>query len=193
MNLFAKARENLPYFTAALALACGLYAYFSLQYALQDMFELRPLMITSQTWPQTQGRIVSHAIRKDVSGRFSHMPVTHYLAEPEYVFSVQGQEYRARRVCPEGANCGTGTSRDDAQTLLEHYPVGLEVRVSYDPKLTPEMAEADERPWALLRPGFRPWIDRAIHREWLEALVAAGATLILTIFTIVWVRKFQKK
>lgn len=181
--------DNLPYLTAALALALGFFTYYCAKQAWQDQFELRPLMLASEDWPHTLGVVVSHWVEEDVSGRFSHTPVTYYYGHPEYIFRVDGHEYSYDRVCPEGQNCGLGYDRESADNFLAIFPVGAKVTVYYDPDLTPEMAahakeEDDGRIWALLRPGYGAWVDDSIAKYWTWSGASALLTVLLLVYTV---------
>lgn len=54
------------------------------------------------------------------------------VAKLGYYFSVQSQHYRGDRVSTFDLRLGRNTSR--ARALLEKYPLGAKVQVSYDPR-----------------------------------------------------------
>lgn len=180
-----------PYIAGALSLTLCIFCWLSVDYALTEMRVVKPLMLASGHWPTTTGRIVGHAIHQEVKGRFSHMPVTHYHALPEYAFELQGHLYSSSTVCPEGGNCGLGTKEEDARALLARYPVGMEVLVSYAPELTPQLAEEQDSPWSLLQPGYRPWIDKAIRAHWVEAAASGVAALAFLVFAVLRAPEFR--
>lgn len=194
MNLtahIARIKENLPYLAGAVALALGIFCWLSVDYALEDMHTVRPLMLASESWPTAKGVVTSHAIREDLSGRFSHMPVTHSLAELGYTFVVKGKTYSGSRICPEGGNCGTGTQRDDAEALLAQYPLGAIVPVAYNPLLETQPELNDGQIMALLRPGLRPWIDDVIAMHWRNAALSGLLALALVVYVARTAKEFR--
>lgn len=191
VRLTSKLFENLPYLAGAVALALGIFCWLSVDYALEDMREVRPLMLASESWPKTKGVIVSQNIHEDISGRFSHTPVTHYIAELGYTFMVRDTLYSGARVCPEGGNCGLGMEKEDAQALLAQYPVGSIVQVAYAPRLEPWPEGEGAGVMALLRPGWRPWIDDVIAMHWRNAVLSGLLALALMVYVVRTAKEFR--
>jgi len=183
-RLVSRIRDSLPYLAGALALTAGIFCWVTARQALEYSTEVRPLMLASEDWPVVQGRIVGHSVQQEVSGRFSHMPVTHYYARPRYVFEVNGLRYANDAVCPEGGNCGRDDDEAGAQALLAGYPVGMTVPVSHHPDLTPAMAQDEDAVWSLLQPGYRPWIEAAIRANWTWAACSGLAFVLLCVFVV---------
>ncbi len=97
-------------FAAIFPLAIILYGQYQLHYARQ-----------SKQWPHAPGRIVTSEVRSS-----SSEGVTSYSADIEYVYTVQGVEYRSDVVVIGGHSYG-------ANATVKRYSLGSEVSVSYDP------------------------------------------------------------
>lgn len=117
-----------------ICLVCAIAGYYDMDYASFCEKKYLPMLKKSVKWPATPGKIVSHSIFEKKTGRYSHSPRTHYYAEPAYLYTLKGKNIRGVRVCFLPANCNNGTSHDDAQALLNSYPVGSTTPVCYDPK-----------------------------------------------------------
>lgn len=185
--MWAKIKDNLPYFAAALALVCGILAWNEWRFTVLASEEYLPMMQASETWPSVQGRIVEHVVVDKVSGRASHSPVTHYFAEPHYSYVVSGVAYQGWRVCFDFSNCDTGSEREDAQALLAQFPVGAEVPVYYNP-------EAPEQ--SALRPGPRRGdysLEQEIRDRQLLAILGAVGMLLLSVVTFKTAKEFKSE
>ena len=182
-----KILESLPYFAAAIALATGIWAYYEIKFARRGQNVYVPMMQASERWPGVEGRITGHSIYEKKTGRFSHSPSTHYFAEPEYVYEVDGVEFRNIRICFLHSNCATGTQREDAQALLDAYPVESAVMVYYDP---------DDPRTSVLRPGDEKSIARArqeISRHWRNSVILIIVTLAGGFVAVRWGKEFKEK
>lgn len=182
-RLFRKILDSLPYFLAAVALACGIGAFLTIKNARLDSGTFLPMLRASQDWPGVPGRVVKHSIFEKETGRFSHSPATHYFAHPVYVYAVNGEEFTNDRVCFYHSNCGTGTDREAAQALLDLYPVDGEVMVFHDP----------ENPGrSVLRPGDAEQIQR-IEKEITNQWILAVVLILVTVACLVVVVKTAKE
>jgi hypothetical protein len=91
------------------------------------------LMRASEAWPVVEGTVLGRGVDEELPGRFSLSSRTRYHARLSYDYTVDGERHTGERICFDNANCGTGTSREDAQALLDQYPVQAVVQVRYNP------------------------------------------------------------
>ena len=101
-------------------LSLGLVALFPLAIILYGQYQLHYAR-QSEQWPLAPGRIVTSEVRSS-----SSEGVTSYSADIEYVYTVQGVEYRSDVVVIGGHSYG-------ANATVKRYSLGSEVSVSYDP------------------------------------------------------------
>ena len=101
--------------------------------------------VETSDWGTTGGKITSahleqHEERKDdASG--THIDIG-YEPVVEYVYTVDGQEYRSNNVFP-GENIYF--SKSNAQEILDEHPINKYVPVSYDPD-DPATSSLEPRP-----------------------------------------------
>lgn len=126
-------KTNFPYMMGVMVLVCGLGTYYSISFAGKMEKTYAPMLKASVDWPGTDGKIIKHLIYEKKTGRFSHSPRTHYFAEPTYEYVVNGKRLNNHRICFYHSNCNSGTTRKDAESLLQQYPLNSAVTVYYNP------------------------------------------------------------
>ena len=85
----------------------------------------------SETWPSTEGKIVSHHVRVDYSQDDESNRVD-YVPEVHFEYQVEGQSFAGKRI-----SFGSEQSfnkRQKAEMFLEQYPVGQVVTVFFNPE-----------------------------------------------------------
>lgn len=90
-------------------------------------------MRSGEAWPVMEGVVLGRGIGEELPGRFSLSSAIRHHARLSYEYTVDGERHTGERICFDSANCGTGTSREDAQALLDQYPVQAVVQVRYNP------------------------------------------------------------
>ena len=84
------------------------------------------LKIGREAWPAVKGFIVCSQLRREIHGGYV------WTAYVEYEYTVGTKRYLSRDL---GAlRITSSTSRNVVRSLLEEYPVGLEVIVRYNPR-----------------------------------------------------------
>ena len=96
----------------------------------------------STGWPTTPGKIIQSEIeeRETTTGTGSDRRTTiSSVAQLEYEYSIDGTSYKSRRV-------SFAQSSQEAQAIVNRYPLGKGVKVYYDP---------DDHGFAVLEPGLK--------------------------------------
>lgn len=91
------------------------------------------LMRSGEAWPVVEGAVLGRGVDEELPGRFSLSSAIRYHARLSYDYTVDGERHTGERICFDSANCDTGTSPEDAQALLDQYPVKAVVQVRYNP------------------------------------------------------------
>ncbi len=142
--------------------------------------EYVPMIKASMNWQEAEGKIIRHSVYEEKTGRYSHSPRTHYHAEAYYKYTAGGRSYEGRRICFYHSNCGTGTSKEDALTLLKNYPVNTAAAVYYNPE-SPEMSTLRRGTPRLLKK-----ISHEISQSWIYGIaliILSGLTFLVTVKT----------
>ena len=121
----------------------GLIAYFG----FKNLVNARD----SLNWPSTAGRIVSSAVKREVS-HGSHGSSTSYGADIVYSYNTDTGSYTGSRVAY--GDYSSSNSRH-AYSIMAKYPVGKDVRVYYKPgEPTESLLEPGMKGQALVLPAF---------------------------------------
>ena len=105
-------------------------------YLVQRGVQSLDTALKSTTWPTTQGIVTRSTVREFASdvrenGRVvPNRKSRTYSPDIEYRYTVGGLELTGTRISIEDASIGT---RASSQTLVDEYPVGRAVTVSYEP------------------------------------------------------------
>lgn len=85
----------------------------------------------SLNWPSTVGTVISSGVQTNTFTDEYHRETYSFMPRVEYAYTVNGQEYRGRRL-----HFGVTESRRraDAEREANRYPVGMQVKVYYDPE-----------------------------------------------------------
>ncbi len=130
--------------------------------------DLLQRMQAGESWPVVEGTILGRGIDEESADRFFFTSGTLYHARLSYNYVVQGVRYTGARICLAPVNCGMGTRREDAQALLERYPLQGAVEVRYNPDAPAE--------------GVLGIGDGASVRETIrDRLITAGLSIIGTL------------
>ncbi len=100
------------------------------------LFAIRPAVglwrgDASRSWPATDGRIVSSDIKISRTIGYYTPSSSVYLPHIRYEYSAGGRTYTADRFAFGAKGF---TQRDEAERVVERYPVGERVLVHYDPR-----------------------------------------------------------
>ncbi len=112
------------------------------------------LMRPGEAWPVVEGVVLGRGVDEELPGRFSLSSAIRYHARLSYDYTVDGERHTGERICFDTPNCGTGTGREDAQALLDQYPVQAVVQVHYSPD-APEQSALRIGDGAGLQKGMR--------------------------------------
>jgi hypothetical protein len=135
-------------------------AYFTFT-AIQQMIGAA----SSGRWPSLEARIVKSAVEITDSG--GDYPVTLYVPDIHYKYSVDGVSHTRQRVALTDINPG---SQAKADAVIKRYPPGKAVRVYVSPR-DPAMT--------ILEPGLRwPMAGKLIFGL---AMLGAGAALLVVL------------
>lgn len=106
--------------------------------------------IASTSWPTTEGIITASSLKVTVNrpkkgGKIDpdRQPSRTYAPDIKYEYTVNDKKLTGTRVSIEDASIGT---RDSAQRILDQYPAGKTVTVSYDPR-QPENSVLEPGNW----------------------------------------------
>jgi hypothetical protein len=129
--MLAKLKETLVAVLGTIGLVLLLSGSFELWDGFWGRTFVLPVMATSTSWPTTPGICYEHDINRSWS-----RPHNHYYAELTYKYTVDGVRYTSDDICFfQEYNCGFGKHQpEEAQALLDLYPQGSQVTVSYDPE-----------------------------------------------------------
>ncbi len=164
--------QKIPPRIKLYSLLIALALAFTLPGAVVSFFSINNIINgkASLQWTETSGTIISSTVEKYVGAHKK----SKYLAEVEYIFSVNGSEYKADTI-----RFGTMASLL-AGELSETYSEGKTVKVFYNPN-DPNIA--------VLEPGVNPG-------AWIKAVVAIFfclSGLFLGTFFLKKLRKEMKK
>ncbi len=84
----------------------------------------------SRTWPVVQGRILKSQVERSVGDELGY----DYFVTATYFYIVHSREYHCKERVEPQRRTGTGTNQREAEQLLQHYPVGRTLAVSYNPR-----------------------------------------------------------
>src|SRR5262249_13171465 len=106
-------------------------------------------VLQASRWPSVEGRIVTSTTRAggvSAGDADDDDTQTRTFAKIEYVYTLQGREYRGHRVSiSEGETMGNDP---EIAAMLKRYPVGKTVTVYYDPrKKDKALLERDVPSW----------------------------------------------
>lgn len=103
----------------------------------------------SQSWPSVSGQVTSSHVETDLN---NDSLTTIFGAAIRYTYTFQGQEYTGECVSCAGVST---SDWNDAQRIVDRYPVGKSVRVFYNPAKPQEsVLETGPRPALLMLLGM---------------------------------------
>jgi len=121
----------------------------------------------SRNWPVAIATILeSSVLQRTATVGGDHAGVSEYLAQVRYGYQVQGRDYQSsNRRFPQP---GYGRNLQEAEQIVQRYPVGATVRSSYNPANPAEACLETGQHWTV-------WAGKAIAL--LIILIALGLLL----------------
>lgn len=124
----------------------------------------------SLMWPKVTGRVTASAVRSITTGSGEYVS-THHIPEVGFTYTVAGQDYVGSRIAFRDLR---GMKRS-ARKLVNKYPAGAAIEVSYDPQAPQD---------SVLEPGSAG-VSRSFLWAAIMLVVAAGiaiAGIVVPIF-----------